>query len=386
MNDTAWDRQLDRLQGNISTFVERFVGELRRRALYDPESVSEDDLMATAEQTFLMLVDRLRDGSSVLDHVAITLGRNRARQGVPLERLIDAIRLDLRIIWQLLREQAGPDGLDVLVDHVERLMAVVDGYVGDVQQAFLAEVAILQRDSRVATEQHLSRLFNAQSLDATLLDDIAAGIGVDPKASFELVLMPNALEESRRGALQPWLARREVFAYVYRGWLLLFRALGETRSSWAREFHTLPAIYVREVSGLCELPVAARAALELQASAKELRRLTEIDEYWAVGAAKYLHELIPGYFPPVEELLAEVGDDERARLLRTVQEYLDSGSIKTTTEIVGCHRNTVINRFKLFQSLTGYDITVPAQAAFVYVMLFGASGETTGQAQHHYAG
>lgn len=379
MSDAAWSEQLDRLQENTPGFVERFIAELRRRALYDHSAVSEEDLIDTAEQTMRMLIERLRTGEISRSDFAESLGRRRARQGVPMERLIDAIRLDLRIIWQLLLEQAAPGGIEVLVAHVELLMTVVDGFVADVQQAFLSELAILQRDSRVATEQHLSKLFNARSLSDELLEEIATGIKVKPNSSFELILMPDALREHRRREVEPWLARRDVFGYMFRGWLLLFRPRGAARSSWPKDFATLPAIYVHSVDGLHLVPTAARAAVDLQAQSRPLRRLTEIDEFWAVGAAHYLDSLIPGYFPSILEALSDIAEDERERLLRTVQEFLDCGSVKETAEIVGCHRNTVINRFRLFEAQTGFDVTVPAQAALVYVMLSGITGETTGK-------
>jgi len=40
-----------------------------------------------------------------------------------------------------------------------------------------------------------------------------------------------------------------------------------------------------------------------------------------------------------------------------------------TAAALYCHRNTVINRLNRFTSLTGYDITVPSQAAAVFLAL-----------------
>lgn len=371
--EPAWLELLDELQRRSPEFVTRFLAELRERALYDPESVPGDDLESAALETVLMFIERLRSGQITRTDFAGPLGRRRARQGVPLERLMQAIRLDLRIMWQLLLEIAQPDATEVLMRHVEQLISVVDAYVADVQQAFLAEMATLQRDSRLATEQHLSKLFNARSLNPALLDEIAAGIGVQASGAFEVLLLPDVSPETRSSEVDAWLAQRSVFAYVYRGWLLLFRACEAQLSTWPREFRRVPSIYIDAVEGLQLLPEAARALIDLQAGAPPLQRLTQLEEFWVVGAAEYLDALVPGYFRAILAPLGELGADEHDRLLRTVHAYLDSGSVKDTAELVDCHRNTVINRFRQFQSLTGLDITVPAQAALAYVLLRGAA-------------
>lgn len=370
--DEAWLAILDEMQLRAPEFVDRFLAELRERALYDPESVPAADLESAAEETVLMFIERLRSGQITRVDSAEPLGRRRARQGVPLERLMQAIRLDLRIMWQILLDIAHPDRTDVLVRHVEQLIAVVDAYVADVQQAFLREVAILQRDSRLVTEQHLSKLFNAQTLTPVLLDTIAAGIGVDAQESFEMLMLPGDSSDVRGSNVGPWLAKPNVFAYMYRGWLLLFRAHEAPLSTWPKEFAQAPSIYLDAVDGLDRVPSAARALIDLQASAPPLRGLTHVDDLWVFGAADYLEDLLPGHFRSILASLSELGDDEHERLLRTVRAYLESGSVKVTAHVVDCHRNTVINRFRLFQSHTGLDITVPSQAALALVLLSGA--------------
>lgn len=369
MSEEAWSRLLDDLHARAADFVARFVSEMRSLALYDPEVVSLQDLESAAEGAFNTLIGRLRSQDTDGSGYAEELGRRRARQGVPLEWLTQAIRLDLHIVWRMLLELAEPHSTDVLVQNVERLIATVDGFVSDVQEAFVGEVAILQRDSRLATEQHLSKLFNARELNESLLDDIATGIGVGAGMSFEVLMLPNASEEHRGREIDPWLAKHDVFAYMFRGWLLLFRAEIDSRSSWPQDFASVPSVYIDEVAGLRQVPAAARAAVELHGLAGMLDRFTRIEELWPLGAAEYLDSLIPGRFKLLLDLVSELPEDERERVLRTVCTYFNSGSIKETAHLVGCHRNTVINRFRTFQTLTGLDITVPAQAALAYILL-----------------
>lgn len=370
--DEAWLGLLDEMQARAPEFVDRFLAELRDRALYDPESVPPADLERAAEETVLMFIERLRSGQITRVDSAEPLGRRRARQGVPLERLTQAIRLDLRIMWQILLDIAHPDRTDVLVSHVEQLIAVIDAYVADVQQAFLREVAILQRDSRLVTEQHLSKLFNAQTLTPVLLDAVAAGIRVGTKERFEMLMLPGDSSEVRGSKVDPWLAKPNVFAYMYRGWLVLFRPHGSPLSTWPKEFAPVASIYIDAVDGLDRVPAAARAIIDLHASSPPLTGLTHVDDLWMFGAANYLEALLPGHFRSILDSLSDLSDDERERLLRTVRAYLDTGSVKVTAHVVDCHRNTVINRFRLFQTHTGLDITVPSQAALALVLLSGA--------------
>ncbi len=309
MTDEVWMHLLDELEDQIPIFVQTFTEELKSRALYDAELVPEEDILRAAGETMRMLIIRLRNNDSPLSSFAKALGQRRARQGVPLERLVEAIRLDLRIIWQMLLQLASPDRVPVLVQHVERLMTVVDEYIGDVQQAFLAEVAILQRDSRLATEQHLSKLFNAANLSPALLTEIALGIGIDPTNEFEVILFkPQDTREEPQREVQHWLAKRETVGYVYRGWLLLFRELTTKLSTWPKEFARTPSLYVHRVSGLAAVASAARTAVELQASTTDIQRLTDLEALWTRGTEEYLDSLVPGYFRAIlDDLVSRAG-------------------------------------------------------------------------------
>lgn len=370
MTRDVWMQLLDELEAQIPMFVQTFTAELRERALYEVGLVPEEDLIRAAGEAMHMLISRLRGDDTALTAFANELGQRRARQGVPLERLLEAIRLDLRIIWQMLLQLASPDRVPVLVQHVERLMTVLDEYIDDVQHAFLAEVAILQRDSRLATEQHLSKLFNATTLSPALLGEVAKGIGIDSASEFEVILFkPQDSRDEPQREVQHWLTMREVFAYVYRGWLLLFRELGPKLSSWPREFAGTPSLYVHRVEGLGAVAAAARAAVELQTVAPDIARLTDIEELWSLGAEEYLDSLVPGYFRSVLADVEGLAPEERERLIGTVGAFLTTGSIKVAAARMGCHRNTVVNRLRQFQELTGLDLTVPTQAALAVVLL-----------------
>ncbi|WP_349827276.1 helix-turn-helix domain-containing protein [Brevibacterium litoralis] len=367
--DTEWLRLLDGMRAHVPDLTSRFVAEMTERALYDPELVPADDIAQSARETMVMLIDRLDDTPTPRADFAQTLGRRRARQGVPLELLVEAIRMDLRIVWQMLRELTGAGTTDVLVRNVERLMDAVDSYVGDVQEEYLRELAILHRDSRLATEQHLSKLFNARELTPGLLETIAEGIGVPASARFEVLLVADSDEGRRDREVDAWLAKPRVYAYMFRGWLVLFRAAGTDHSSWPQVFGHVPAIHIGAVDGLDRVPEAARTGLELQAEAPGPERLIRVEEYWAIGAVSSLQSLLPDFVGSLVTALTELAADDEARVLDTARRFLTLGSVKETALTVGCHRNTVVNRLRLFREATGLDITVPAHASLAYLLL-----------------
>jgi DNA-binding PucR family transcriptional regulator len=55
-----------------------------------------------------------------------------------------------------------------------------------------------------------------------------------------------------------------------------------------------------------------------------------------------------------------------------VRAYVSSGSIGDVAARLYCHRNTVRGRLSRFAELTGWDVTVPSQAATVLLALHAA--------------
>jgi DNA-binding PucR family transcriptional regulator len=99
------------------------------------------------------------------------------------------------------------------------------------------------------------------------------------------------------------------------------------------------------------VPAAARTAAEIAA-------LSQGD----AGVAGMLEDLVLGGLATAPEL-------ERQRLLETVTTHLSQGSVARTAASLFCHRNTVLNRLSRFTELTGFDPTLPVDAASVVVAL-----------------
>nr|WP_255426956.1 helix-turn-helix domain-containing protein [Pseudonocardia sp. C8] len=66
----------------------------------------------------------------------------------------------------------------------------------------------------------------------------------------------------------------------------------------------------------------------------------------------------------------EAARPDEVELLRgTALTYLDSGSVTEAAAALYCHRNTVLNRLRRFERLTGLDLTRPRDAALAVVLL-----------------
>ena len=67
----------------------------------------------------------------------------------------------------------------------------------------------------------------------------------------------------------------------------------------------------------------------------------------------------------VDQPLQRLRAPDRRTLVTTVLGYLELGSVSAVAEREFCHRNTVLNRLRRFEELTGLDVTVPDDAAIV---------------------
>ncbi|MGO2534516.1 helix-turn-helix domain-containing protein, partial [Arthrobacter rhombi] len=125
---------------------------------------------------------------------------------------------------------------------------------------------------------------------------------------------------------------------------------------------------VEEVQGVGALHDASTLALELAhlATAQDEGALS-LDTAWGRLARARLGSEGIGLATDVERTLSECGPSERERLVETARAYLETGSVSASAQLLFCHRNTLMNRMRRFASLTGIDLSIPAQAARLVV-------------------
>ncbi|WP_425842785.1 helix-turn-helix domain-containing protein [Agrococcus sp. TSP3-2-1] len=370
----AWQALVDRLDVEMHSIVDDFTREFGERALYESDAVSQQDLRDTAEATLRMLVARMAGRSPTTDQAALatSLGVRRARQGVPLDALLEAVRIDFRVLWRWLQRLAGEDQRADLVDQVESVLTVVEQYVDEVQLSFMRETAAMQRDARLATERHLARLLSGDPPRPSAVESIAQGLGVPADAEFELIAVPVERIELAQRAAEPRLAAGSLFGHSHGDAYCLFW-VREEGDRLPEELADLPGVHLRRLPGLLSVATGAGTARALLAAVPASESLARVEDLWPAVAARRLAEMVPGF---VEQRLApldELSDYQRRAILETVRVYLHTGSVHATSKRVFCHRNTVLNRLSAFGERTGLDVQVPTDAALAHVLLASAA-------------
>src|SRR5918997_501606 len=180
--DTAaarWTALVGLLRDDAWELVAAFVDRVRAIPPYGRGVVPQDRLEADADLTFEYLLRRVA-GLPVpprLRAVGSSIGRDRARRGVPLNDLLTAVRLDFRVLWAGLVERAEPAEEPLLVAHVEDVWAAVEDYTTQIQVSYQAEAALLARER--------------QGERTMLVASLPAGQDPDPDEGERLAVAPD---------------------------------------------------------------------------------------------------------------------------------------------------------------------------------------------------
>lgn len=362
----TWTQLIHELRGEHDDLVSAFLREFSRDIDYGETAVDTTDLRDTAELTMEMYYSMLAGDpltAEMREHPKL-IGARRARQGVQLDELQRATRISFRVIWRKLERIAGPSGAAVLVQSMDRILGAVESYLSDVQHAFAVEESRLRRDSRMLRSRLISRLFHTDANLDTRVQAIAGALGLPAEGPYELLAVAG---EGISATARSYVAADDVYMHESPDLLFLFREERPGRS-WADEEPHLHGAHITGVRGLAQIPRAADAARTLTCPSTT-PRLATVEEDWPAVARTELERALPSFSGAVLAPLTQCTDHERTRLLETVIAFATSGSIKDAADALYCHRNTVVNRLHTFASITGYSMTVPAQAARVIVSL-----------------
>lgn len=361
LTDRAWRDLVAELADHLDDLVEDFLRRLREQQLYSEQAVPGEDLEAAARNTLSMLIHQLSGEPLSPAHidVAYRLGARRARQGVDRDSLLEAVRLDYRVLWAGLTRLAGDARAPLLVAHADEVLTTVERYIGDIQVAFLDEHDALVRSSRADEQRALAALLAAAPSDVPrLAAELADRFRFSPGARLEVLCVPEAAEvENARAASH----RRHTVEWDYAAGSVLIRE--QTTRGWRDTKPPIVGGLVTDVPALRGLPDAVRLSQRLAPLARSRGALTRESDVWEQLAASALAGSVPSLSPESYPGLNGLPPDDRARLLETMRVYAATGSVKDTAERLFVHRNTVMNRLAAFADATGLDLTVPDQAA-----------------------
>lgn len=362
----AWGRLLERLAADHDALVDEFLERLRALGSYDEQVVTQDELRRTAGETMNMLIGQLA-GSPLTEELRTLparLGARRARQGVEREDVLEAVRLDFRVIWSGLQRALGDAPADLLVLHAEEVLEVVERYIGDVQVAFLDEQAALARNTRIDRGRALGRLL-ASGPDAERVARVEESqLQLPLEGAFEVAFVVERDADRARRAVAAMEGPAAVAWDTDIGTVFVRpRGVdGELRSV----LDGTRGGYEPAAPGLRALPQVAALLGEIAALPGE-QLATEADAWCAIAHQRLL-PVLPS-IAGVEDALLELPTQERQRVVEAVQHVCSTGSIKESAAALFVHRNTVVNRLAVFRETTGLDVSIPQQAALALLGL-----------------
>ncbi|WLQ43614.1 helix-turn-helix domain-containing protein [Streptomyces laculatispora] len=342
------------------------------------------------------------------------IGEIRAEQGLPLDAVLHAFRMGGAMVWQDLVDETArrhPDDTRLLVHVAADVWNFVDEHCGVVADAYR------QTERRLAwRRENRQRLMAAALLDGTAriaeLPDAAAVLGLPEHGRYAVLAVSTARRAPHGTAHPPMALPTGTGALWHPGPDAEFAILPLTPGAAAEPCAALtdaagpaapdeagtrpgaPAGAVDADAGLASLaaglsaPPGARigisSVVDGLAAVGDARRLAEtaLRACPAGGGVVLLDEQLPAALvvssPGLGTALAarvlgpldRLDPADRDVLIETLTAWLDSdGSAQRAGARLYCHRNTVLNRLRRFEQLTGRCLTRPSDAVEVSLAL-----------------
>ncbi len=296
----------------------------------------------------------------------LATGRRRAEQGVPLESVLHLFRLGTELLWEMLLAAARrrpPDELDEFVDSVMVLWQATDRVSTAMVEGYRSREIQLQLRASRHRERLVRVLVEGRGVDPAVAADAEAGLGLPAHGRYVVVLVAGdpAAEDM---APMPELATLGVRVVVapYRDRVVWLLELGGATTSRLVALLT-PRLHHRagmsgEVGGLAEIGIAHQLAeVALHTQPPDVPGIAVLDDR--------LPEALVAASPRLARRLAartlgrvlDLEDDERQVLLQTLQAWFRADRSATRAgELLYCHRNTVLNRLRKLEQLTGASL------------------------------
>lgn len=355
------------LRDDLDRLTDRLVlAILEEDPTYAGPGVPRDDLWRSChdnlERILGVLSGDLPPGEDVFDAPRET-GHRRAEQGLPLSAVLHSFSVGFRIIWDgLMGEARGDDAkVQVLAETAVVVWAIVDEFSSAVGDAYRAtEAAIVRRDDR-RREALLDALLEGRGADRAVAADAATALDLPEHGRFVVVVV--AVDEAARtgadalavrGLRAAWRGRagREV------GLVSLGRATPADVCSALQVVPGARAGVSPVVDGLADVDVAHRLAeTALRALPPGQPGVVELDHSLPGALLVTAPDLAARLVTRALGGVLELEDAERQVLLQTLSTWLDTGgSAGQTATRLYCHRNTVLNRLRRVEALTGRSV------------------------------
>jgi hypothetical protein len=318
-------------------------------------------------------------------HIWRETGRRRARQGVPMEHVLNAYSLGTRVLWEALLEQRHDPDLD-LDDHVllvagQLIWSALDVQNATLVDAYRGESGRLQRRGRQRQQNLLDGLVEGRGADPDFASEAREvfEIGLDDPVACVVAHLDGS-SEGPLGAPEDRLERASVRSYWHvRGGvsfgLVPTGSLGTPGLVAVLQPSTGRAGVAPAPEGLAGFAaayqLAARAADTVPRGSQQVVLVTDRLPEVLLGASPEVTSMLVG--ETLAALLAQ--PPAQAQLLLETLDALQAhdGSPTHAAEQLFCHRNTVIYRMKQIETLTGRSLQDPRDKLLLTLGLMAVS-------------
>ena len=363
-----------------------FRGILESEASYR-QAVPHEELRQAAYDALGLMLQRLAGVrvSPQFDGCDEIHGERRARQGVPFEALVRCSHRDFQILWDAIREEslrAGVCDPETLLEGVTPLWEVVDVLSTRMAVGYHRAEAEMSRLDDQRRDAFFDALVDGRGSEQGVARQAAAALSLPEQGPYAVVALDEESEEDGRrlprtgmsstafyriGMQSAWRHRRDgslgLVALGPRGLKGLLAALA---ADCRGRVGVSPAFDALAQTALaCQFAEAA-----LRTLARDSRGVVALDDRLAEALVASNTDLARRLVERVLGPIRALRESESARLLETLEVFIETGgSASATATRLYCHRNTIVQRLRKIEDLTGLSARHARGAVQLYLAL-----------------
>jgi hypothetical protein len=298
--------------------------------------------------------------------VPMAWGHHRAQEGVALESMLRVHRLATQLLWEKLFDEArarSPEVLQRLLDESAPVWDVLDSYSLALAEGYRSAELTARREDAARRDALFDALIEGRGVEPAVAAEARVTLGLPTRGRFVVVAVDTDAGGSSRTLCAALPARS-----VQTVWRLRSdREIGVVelgRTPLARLVEWLSTVPGQRVGVSGEVDNLADIATAYHFAETALQTL----RYGTTGVAAFDDRLLEAFVvtsPNVAQRLAQRAfgrlldcpPEERDVLLATLEAWFRCGcSAARAAQRLHCHRNTVLNRLRRVESLTGNSL------------------------------
>lgn len=362
------DNMLDALYENLVARVDELAGRLVTAVAGHEEGsrvagAPPAELHRSCREDLLTTLQLLGDAGCVPLATPRAVGRRRAEQRIPLDAVLRSVRLGGRVIWEELTRaarRAGPDATDAVLDAAGSVWEVVDQICAEVADSYHA----IEDERLGADDAHagpaLEALLSGCGHELGTMAEVARVLGLPVTGGFAVVVAaqragapPSGVREAvaMLGMASAWhrTPGRLVGVVALSG--MSIQSLRRALAAYPQERIGVSA----EIDTLADVPQGhLQAGLALATLPGQRTGAVLLDDALPAALVVAQPDLAQRLVQAVLGDVLALPRAERDLLLETARAWLaNAGSPSATATTLYCHRNTVLNRLRRIETLTG---------------------------------